>query len=96
VSGYRLSFRAETDLIDIWDYTQAKWSSAQADVYIRLLHGGMATVASDPRLGRNCDQVRRGYRRYAIGSHAIFFRVAKDHIEIMRVLHQRMDARRHL
>jgi plasmid stabilization system protein ParE len=32
------------------------------------------------------DEIRPGYRRSAFGAHAIYYRVADAHIEIMRVL----------
>jgi len=96
VSGYILSPPAEADLLDIWYYTRAKWSANQADIYIRLLHSGMEKVASDPRLGHACDHVRLGYHRYHIGSHVLYFRMTGGQVDFMRVLHQSMDAGRHI
>lgn len=49
-----------------------------------------------PDLGVECTDLRAGYRRYGVGSHAIFYRLAPDRIEVVRILHQRMDAGRHL
>ena len=49
-----------------------------------------------PSLGRACDDIRTGYRRYAEGSHTIFYREAGGGIEIVRILHGRMDPDRHL
>jgi toxin ParE1/3/4 len=48
-----------------------------------------------PSLGRACDDIRPGYRRYAEGSHIIFYREVRSDIEIVRVLHGRMDPDRH-
>jgi len=36
------------------------------------------------------------YWKYAVGAHVLFFRRTTDGIEVVRVLHQRMDFERHL
>jgi toxin ParE1/3/4 len=48
-----------------------------------------------PSLGRACDDIRQGCRRYAEGSHTIFYREVGGDIEIVRILHGRMDPDRH-
>jgi toxin ParE1/3/4 len=92
----RLTPRAEADLEEIWDYTASGWGIEQAEHYIRELWRAMVFVAADPRRGKACDDVRSGYRRYPAGSHLIFYRTAGRDIEVVRVLHQRMDHERHL
>jgi toxin ParE1/3/4 len=93
---YVVSPRAQTDLDGIWDYTAERWSSAQAERYIRTLQEAIETVATDPGRARTCDYIRAGYRRYSVGSHVIFFRPAENGIDIVRILYQRMDFERHL
>jgi toxin ParE1/3/4 len=93
---YVLSPRAQADLEEIWDYTAERWSSAQAERYIRTLQEAIETVADDPLRARPCDHIRTGYRRYSVGSHVIFLRPAASGIDIVRILHQRMDFERHL
>ncbi|WP_230469130.1 MULTISPECIES: type II toxin-antitoxin system RelE/ParE family toxin [Burkholderia] len=39
--------------------------------------------------------VRDGYVRYAVGAHVVFYRETNDTIDMLRVLHQRMDIERH-
>ena len=96
MSRYILSPRAKADLDGIWDFTVRKWGEQQAEDYIRLLVGAMETVAENPRRGRACDEVRKGYRRYLAGSHIIFFRKIKAGIEVVRILHGSMDFEQHL
>ena len=96
MSGLKLAPKARADLAGIWRYTATRWNDAQADRYLALLNREINAIALDPRLGLPCDEARAGYRRRSAESHAIFYRVAKGNIEIMRVLHQRMDARWHL
>ncbi len=96
MSRYVVSPRAQEDLDEIWDYTAEHWGIDQAEAYIRLLQGAIETVASDPRKGRPCDEVRVGYRKYSAGSHVVFYRSIKAGIDIVRILHGRMDFERHL
>jgi toxin ParE1/3/4 len=52
---------------------------------------------SNPTIGRACNDVRPGYRKDAVGSHTLYYRIGSDDvIDVVRVLHQRMDADRHL
>nr|WP_244098424.1 type II toxin-antitoxin system RelE/ParE family toxin [Burkholderia ambifaria] len=37
-----------------------------------------------------------GYWRYMVGSHVVFYRETADSLDVIRVLHQRMDVDRHL
>jgi toxin ParE1/3/4 len=93
---YILSPRAEVDLDEIWDFTVKMWGEKQAEDYIRLLVGAIETVAENPRRGRPCDEVRKGYRQYLAGSHIIFFRKIKSGFDVIRILHGRMDFEQHL
>lgn len=96
MSRYVLSPRAQSDLDEIWDYTAEHWGVEQAENYIRLLQRAIESVAGDPRKGRPCDEVRAGYRKYHAGSHMLLYRNAKAGIDIVRILHSRMDFEQHL
>lgn len=43
-----------------------------------------------------CDEIREGYRRYSIGSHMLFYMESPGGVDVIRILHQRMDPSRHL
>jgi toxin ParE1/3/4 len=96
MSRYVLSPRARVDIEEIYDYSAATWGIEQAEDYIRLLQSAIETVAEEPRRGRPCDELRKGYRKYAVGSHMLFYRAVDAGIDIVRVLHGRMDYERHL
>lgn len=54
-------------------------------------------VAANPRIGRTCDDIRRGYRKLPAAFHTLFYRLtAENVVDVVRVLHQRMDTERHL
>lgn len=89
---YLLSPAAQADLEQIWDYTAGRWGVDQAEEYVRELQYVIERVAANPRIGRSCDDIRRGYRKLSAGSHTLFYRLATDGVvNVVRVLHQRMD-----
>jgi toxin ParE1/3/4 len=92
----RLSAKALADLDSIWAYSQTQWGDGQAESYLRRIQQAIALVASDLRRARPCDELRPGYRRIAAGSHVIFCRQMGETLEVIRILHQRMDFDRHL
>ncbi len=92
---YRLSPLAEADLEDIWLYTYKHWSLAQADQYHRDLVVAIESLAKGIKTGRKVD-IRPGYLKYSVGQHLIFYRQADAGLDIIRILHQRMDGDRHL
>lgn len=94
-AGYYLTPRAEADLEDIWRYTQRRWSTPQADKYIRDFLKVFSELAAAQHVGQKCD-VRDGYFKFPVGAHVIYYRQASDAIEVIRVLHGRMDVNRHL
>lgn len=91
-----LTPRAKADLDEIWDYTMARWGLDQAEAYTRQLWRDIASVAGRPSLGRECSEVRKGYCKYPSGSHVLFYRVIADGIDVVRILHERMDYGRHI
>lgn len=92
-----LSPAAQADLADIWDYTCERWGDSQAEIYVRDIQRAIERVAHNPLIGRSCDEVREGYRRQAVGSHTLYYRIARpDLIDVVRILHKRMDVDQHL
>lgn len=96
MTRYRLTPAAQRDLSAIWDFTAERWDADQAERYIGEIRSAIERVASDPRRGRSRDEVRRGYRSYAVVSHVAFFRIGAEAIDVVRILHQRMDPARHV
>ena len=92
---YSLRPRAEADLEDIWLYTRDRLSVEQAESYVGALFDAFAGLASGARVGRVSD-VRSGYFKYAVGSHLIYYAKSAGQVEVVRVLHERMDVMRHL
>ncbi|HEX9776884.1 MAG TPA: type II toxin-antitoxin system RelE/ParE family toxin [Geopsychrobacteraceae bacterium] len=91
-----LSPKATSDLSAIWDYTLAEWGIDQAEQYVRELWAVMKEQASDSSTSTDISDVRKGYRKIRSGSHVIFFKLTRAGIDVVRILHQRMDFERHL
>jgi toxin ParE1/3/4 len=96
IGRYVLSPRAQADLDEIWDYPERRWGGSQATAYVRQLQQDIEKVAEQPGLGRACPEIRAGYFRYASGSHVLFYRLKAHRINVVRILHERMDFTRHL
>lgn len=92
---YRFTPAAASDLDSIWEYTANRWDIQQAVTYVTEIRYAVERVADDPSRGRSCDEIRHGYRRYAIGSHVIFYVETLETVDVIRILHQRMDFTRH-
>ena len=94
---FHLTQAAKADLKGIGRYTQREWGTAQRNLYLTMLDSRFQALADDPRKGRDCGDIREGYRKHGAGSHVIFYRqIAAEVIEIVRILHNRMDFERHL
>ncbi len=91
---YRLSPLAEADLEEIWLYTLRHWSMEQADSYHRNLVATFEGLAAGTKQGR--PSVLPDVQKYPSGSHVVYFLDYADHLDVIRILHQRQDAERHL
>jgi toxin ParE1/3/4 len=92
----RLSPAARSDLDEIWTYSAERWGMDRADRYIRDLIGVAEKIASGKRRGRACDDIRPGYFRCTCQSHVIFYKLTAGSVDVIRILHQRMDFTRRL
>lgn len=97
INEYRISEQAIDDLNDIWIYTFRKWSKKQADRYYDLILGEIEFIADNFMTGKSAELTRKNYRYINVKSHLIFYRkVDNEIVEIVRILHQRMDIKKHL
>ena len=96
MAGYALSPAARADLEEIWDYTVERWGEAQAERYIRDIQKACEALSGGALVSRSAGDIRAGYRKAAVGSHVIYFRARSDPVQIVRILHRRMDVARHI
>ena|ERR1700690_393609 len=92
MAKYFLTNKAVEDLSKIWDYTYEVWSESQADKYYELLIDFCKEISENPNIGKNYDEIKKNIFGYKASQHIIFYRVVKpNEIEILRILHVRMD-----
>ena len=96
MSGYTLSPAAQADVENIWHYTEKHWSKLQAERYTRNIQAACEALSNGSRVGQPADDIRSGYRKAAVGSHVIFYRMQGRMVEVIRILRQRMDVERHM
>jgi toxin ParE1/3/4 len=96
VRSFVISPRAARDLDEIWDYTYETWGRHQADAYVAGMKSACQSRCEPTKRGIEIDEIRAGYLKYIVGSHFLIFRIINDRINIIRVLHESMDFKRHL
>ncbi len=90
--AYKISNQALIDLEQIWLYTFKNWSIEQADRYYNLLINEMDYVSQNQESGKSMNHIKNGYRASKAKSHLVFYKTSSEsEIEIIRILHERMD-----
>lgn len=110
MARYRLSGPARSDLIDILAASLERWGAMGRSRYATLLAAAMRAAARDPQGPTTRDRsdllpgARSLHMHHAVTEravkepvHVLYYRQAPGGvIEILRVLHERMDPERHL
>lgn len=92
MAKYQFTKKALNDLTEIWDYTVEEWSENQAVKYYNLIITNCNYLANNPNLGKSYDILSLNVLGFKCGEHIIFYRnISKSEIEIIRILHGRMD-----
>jgi toxin ParE1/3/4 len=92
MSSYIIREQALGDINKIWIYTARNWSVEQADRYYTLIFDEIEYIVANFEMARDFGTVRKDYRCSKVKSHLIFFKKSKNNeIEVVRVLHERMD-----
>ena len=91
-----LSPAAQDDITDILLYTLQTWGEEQMDVYAASLDKGLMLLINKPDIGRSRPELYSGCRSYRIREHVVYYAVHDEDINVARILHGRMDAKRHL
>jgi toxin ParE1/3/4 len=92
MASYRLTNKAVEDLNQIWKYSLNTWSEEQADYYYQMLISICQDLADNPGIGRTYDTILPGLLGFIANKHIVFYRVIEaELIEVVRILHGRMD-----
>ena len=89
---YIISEKALEDINNIWIYTAENWSVEQANRYYNLIIDEIEYIVDNLDMARDFGKIRKSYKYSKVKSHLIFFKKdKKNEIEVVRVLHERMD-----
>lgn len=91
MSTYILSEKALEDINAIWIYTAEHWSVEQADRYYNAIFDEIEYSIQNYDMARDFGKIRTSYKYVKVKSHLIFFKEINNEIEVVRVLHERMD-----
>lgn len=91
------SNKAVEDLTSIWQYTVRVWSEKQADEYYGMLISTCNLLSStSPAGSKKYEDIMPDLYGLHCGHHIIFYiLLSQDDILIARILHEKMDIRRH-
>ena len=89
---FRIKAAARADLKRIARFTEQTWGRSQRNHYLAEIDEAFRILAENTESGMACDFIRPGYRVYPVGSHLVFYKPGVgETVEIIRVLHERMD-----
>ena len=92
MSDYIINEKALEDINNIWIYTAENWSVDQADRYYNLIYDEVEYIVRNFEMARDLGKICKSYKYSKVKSHLIFFKKDKNNeIEVVRVLHERMD-----
>ncbi|MBN4063816.1 type II toxin-antitoxin system RelE/ParE family toxin [Cardiobacterium sp. AH-315-I02] len=87
---------ARNDIKKIWRYTYNNWGEKQADFYANALGQAIEEMIENPEIGNSIEHIRKGYRLYHFKHHFVIYRLSLTVIDVVRVLGENMDIKRHL
>ncbi len=88
---YELSAEADGDLEEIFDYTEHEFGMDQAVKYVSAFGDVFEQLLENPQIGRERKEIRNGLRSTIKDKHVVFYRILKDRVRIVRVLHGSRD-----
>ena len=89
--GFRLSCRAEEDLIQIYVTGVQAFGLAQAERYQNALEASFDLIAAHPEIARERHELRPPVRIHRHGSHVVIYLIEKTGPFIVRGRHGRED-----
>ena len=87
---------ARLDFIDILLYTRRQWGEEQAHRDEAILTAAIASLADHPEAGMRRDHLFVGGRVRAVERHLLLSQIGETVIDVVRIIHERADAGRHL
>lgn len=86
MAKFKLSKKAERDLINIAKYTIQNFGEQQSSKYKSELFNCLNRLSKNPHLGRSVAKFHPNLKRYNFKSHSIFYEATDYGIFVVRVL----------
>jgi toxin ParE1/3/4 len=96
VRRLRLRPRARQDIEQIWSYSLDNFGEQRAIEYIEAVRAAFKLVQRNPGIARTAEGGRPNLMKFRVGSHILYFHITDQSIDVVRILHGRMDFPRHL
>jgi len=93
---YRLTRPAVRDLAEIGRYTREQWGEEQSRRYRAAISARLKWLGRNPPLWRARPEIHDGIYTCHEQRHVVVFREYDAGIEILRILHERMDMQHRL
>lgn len=93
MAEYKLSVRARSQLVDIYEFTAAAFGQYQAEAYHAGLERTFSLLADFPCIGQSVDELASRHRRFRFQSHHIFYTEEATYILIRAIYHHAQDIR---
>ncbi|MEI6082843.1 MAG: type II toxin-antitoxin system RelE/ParE family toxin [Verrucomicrobiota bacterium] len=91
----RVTLQAEIDLAELADRIANDDPQAALSI-LELIEQKSRLLCDYPELGRQRDELASGLRSFPANSYVIFYRIAADELQIIRVLHGARDVQAEL
>lgn len=92
MKAFELTREAKGDLRKIAIFTEKRWGRDQRYLYIKQFDESFLFLSETPSVGKMCDYIKSGYKKFPQGSHIIFYHDGtKSKIIVIRILHKNMD-----
>ena len=95
---FKVSKRAESDLLEIGEYTEDTWSIDQRNKYLDDIDRRFHQLAENPDYptAKDISYISEGCFSLLVNEHTIIYRKFSYGVRIVRVLGQSMDLKRHI
>jgi toxin ParE1/3/4 len=87
----RFTPAAKEQLKSIWQYAFETWGEQKADAYLAEIEAKLNVIAENPARERERPEIKPGYHSIKVNRHIIFCLLGKEHIDVIGILHERMD-----
>jgi len=88
--------KSEQDLKEIYQYSYFQYGKTKADYYINDLKQCLNFLAENPLVARERHEFKQPVRIHHHAKHLVIYQQLAENILIIRLLHERVEIKKHL